>query len=68
MPYLAEIEKLGSGAGSGRVIVVAEDEDGPPDLDALFAGVAAELPEGVVLRLERFGPRTSAAGNQAFEA
>ncbi|MFM9537019.1 PDR/VanB family oxidoreductase [Streptomyces turgidiscabies] len=45
MPYLAEIEKLGADAGTGRVTVVAEDEDGLPDLDALFADVAAELPE-----------------------
>ena len=49
MPYLAEIEKLGAGAGEGRVTVVAEDEDGLPDLDALFAGVAAELPEGTAV-------------------
>ncbi|MDX3458376.1 PDR/VanB family oxidoreductase [Streptomyces sp. ME02-8801-2C] len=47
MPYLAEIEKLG--AGTDRVRVVAEDEDGLPDLDALFAGVAAELPEGTAI-------------------
>ncbi|NEC86591.1 PDR/VanB family oxidoreductase [Streptomyces sp. SID12501] len=49
MPYLAEIEKLGAGDGTGRVTVVAEDEDGLPDLDALFAGVAAELPEGTAV-------------------
>ena len=87
MPYLAEVEKLG--AGGDRVRVVAEDEDGLPDLDALFAGVAADLPEGTavhccgpealmaavearipegaVLRLERFTPRTSTAGNRPFE-
>ncbi|WP_330291572.1 PDR/VanB family oxidoreductase [Streptomyces sp. NBC_00576] len=47
MPYLPEIEKLG--AGTDRVTVVAEDEDGLPDLDALFAGVAAELPEGTAV-------------------
>ncbi|WP_329277926.1 PDR/VanB family oxidoreductase [Streptomyces sp. NBC_01451] len=47
MPYLAEIEKLG--AGGDRVRVVAEDEDGLPDLDALFAGVAADLPEGTAV-------------------
>ena len=44
---LPEIEKLG--AGTDRVTVVAEDEDGLPDLDALFAGVAAELPEGTAV-------------------
>ena len=49
MPYLAEIGKLGAGEGSGRVTVVAEDEDGLPDLDALFAGAAAELPEGTAV-------------------
>ncbi|GAA3850418.1 PDR/VanB family oxidoreductase [Streptomyces lacrimifluminis] len=87
MPYLAEIEKLG--AGDGRVTVVAEDEDGLPDLDALFAGVAADLPEGTavhccgpealtaavearvpegaVLRLERFAPGASTGGDRPFE-
>ncbi|MDX3753006.1 PDR/VanB family oxidoreductase [Streptomyces sp. AK08-02] len=49
MPYLAEIEKLAADSGAGRVTVVAEDEDGLPDLDALFAGVAAELPEGTAV-------------------
>ncbi|MEU5240227.1 PDR/VanB family oxidoreductase [Streptomyces lydicus] len=37
MPFLAEIEKL-AGAGADRVTVVAEDEDGRPDLAALLAG------------------------------
>ncbi|NEA62109.1 PDR/VanB family oxidoreductase [Streptomyces sp. SID12488] len=89
MPYLAEIEKLVAGDAAERVTVVAEDEDGLPDLDALFAGVAADLPEGTavhccgpealtaavearipegaVLRTERFTPRTSIGGNQPFE-
>ncbi|MFE2562935.1 PDR/VanB family oxidoreductase [Streptomyces mirabilis] len=35
MPFLEEIGKL----RGGRVTVVAEDEDGRPDLDALFADV-----------------------------
>lgn len=39
MPFLAEVEKL-AGAGSDRVTVVAEDEDGLPDL----AGVLADAP------------------------
>ncbi|WP_066935546.1 PDR/VanB family oxidoreductase [Streptomyces sp. NBRC 110611] len=37
MPFLKEIERL-AGAGSGRVTVVAEDEDGRPDLAAALAG------------------------------
>ncbi|MFI6338167.1 PDR/VanB family oxidoreductase [Streptomyces sp. NPDC050535] len=41
MPFLEEVGKL----QGGRVTVVAEDEDGLPDLDALFA----EVPEGVVV-------------------
>ncbi|MFJ9419270.1 PDR/VanB family oxidoreductase [Streptomyces sp. NPDC101227] len=36
MPFLTEIEKL-AGAGADRVRVVAEDEDGRPDLAALLA-------------------------------
>jgi ferredoxin-NADP reductase len=81
MPFLEEIGKL----RGGRVTVVAEDEDGLPDLDALLAdvpedavvyccgpeglmaSVEARLPEGATLHLERFAPRTSGAGNGAFE-
>lgn len=37
MPFLAEIEKL-AGAGAERVTVVAEDEDGRPDLAAILTG------------------------------
>ncbi|WP_051799091.1 PDR/VanB family oxidoreductase [Streptomyces sp. NRRL S-337] len=37
MPFLAEVEKL-AGAGPDRVTVVAEDEDGRPDLAAVLAG------------------------------
>ncbi len=48
MPYLAEVEKLGAGVGAERVTVVAEDEDGLPDLDALFSEVA-QLPEGTAV-------------------
>ncbi|MFH8605942.1 PDR/VanB family oxidoreductase [Streptomyces sp. NPDC018029] len=84
MPFLEEVEKLG-GAGRGRVTVVAEDEDGLPDLaafldgtprgtavhvcgpEALMDAVAAVLPDGCALHLERFAPRTSADGNTAFE-
>lgn len=36
MPFLAEVEKL-AGAGADRVTVVAEDEDGRPDLAAVLA-------------------------------
>ncbi|WP_406478698.1 PDR/VanB family oxidoreductase [Streptomyces sp. NBC_01615] len=41
MPFLEEIEKL----RGGHVTVVAEDEDGRPDLDALLA----DLPEGTAV-------------------
>ncbi|MFD9463845.1 PDR/VanB family oxidoreductase [Streptomyces sp. NPDC060027] len=41
MPFLEEIEKL----DRTKVTVVAEDEDGLPDLDALFA----DLPRGAVV-------------------
>lgn len=37
MPFLEEVEKLG-GAGRGRVTVVAEDEEGLPDLAAFLDG------------------------------
>ncbi|MFF4695959.1 PDR/VanB family oxidoreductase [Streptomyces chattanoogensis] len=37
MPFLEEIEKLAA-PGADRVTVVAEDEDGRPDLAALLAG------------------------------
>ncbi|GHB59455.1 iron-sulfur protein [Streptomyces viridiviolaceus] len=48
MPFLEEIEKLDpdrEGSERGRVTVVAEDEDGLPDLDAFLAGV----PEGAAV-------------------
>ncbi|MET7362990.1 PDR/VanB family oxidoreductase [Streptomyces sp. NPDC005562] len=41
MPFLEEVEKLG-GAGRGRVTVVAEDEDGLPDVAAFLAGAPRE--------------------------
>ncbi|MGW3037347.1 PDR/VanB family oxidoreductase [Streptomyces sp. NPDC001178] len=78
MPFLEELEKL----GGDRVTVVAEDEDGPPDLDGLLAGTAEDAavyccgPEGLIaaveerfpqVRLERFTPRASAGGNGSFE-
>ena len=78
MPFLEELEKL----GGDRVTVIAEDEDGLPDLDGLLAGTAEDAavyccgPEGLIaaveerfpqVRLERFTPRTSADGNGAFE-
>ncbi|MGW3123131.1 PDR/VanB family oxidoreductase [Streptomyces sp. NPDC001107] len=78
MPFLEEIQKL----GGDRVTVVAEDEDGLPDLDGLLADTAEDAavyccgPEALIaameerftqVRLERFTPRTSADGNGAFE-
>ncbi|MGW1749917.1 PDR/VanB family oxidoreductase [Streptomyces sp. NPDC002092] len=78
MPFLEELGKL----GGDRVTVVAEDEDGLPDLDGLLAGTAEDAavyccgPEGLIaaveerfpqVRLERFTPRTPADGNGAFE-
>ncbi|MFF2362713.1 PDR/VanB family oxidoreductase [Streptomyces sp. NPDC058122] len=81
MPFLEEIEKL----DRSRVTVVAEDEDGPPDLDALFAdtvpgtavyccgpdglmaAVAARIPDGAALHLERFTARAPDGGDTAFE-
>ncbi|MFI9610393.1 PDR/VanB family oxidoreductase [Streptomyces sp. NPDC052023] len=78
MPFLEEVEKL----GRERVTVVAEDEAGLPDLDALFAGAREDAvvyccgPEGLMaavgervpgVRLERFAPRRPAGGDGAFE-
>ncbi|MEV7325992.1 PDR/VanB family oxidoreductase [Streptomyces sp. NPDC093970] len=74
MPFVAEL------AGDERVTVVAEDEDGRPDLDALTVPEGALVyccgPQGLMsavrerfpaVRLERFAPHTGTAGNQAFE-
>ncbi|MFE6362543.1 PDR/VanB family oxidoreductase [Streptomyces sp. NPDC057806] len=80
MPFLEEVEKLD--AGQGRVTVVAEDQDGLPDLDRLFAGAPEEAavyccgPEGLMaavaerapgVRTERFAPRAPAGGDGSFE-
>ncbi|WP_399924556.1 PDR/VanB family oxidoreductase [Streptomyces kanamyceticus] len=46
MPFLEEVEKLG-GAGRGRVTVVAEDEDGLPDVAAFLSGT----PEGAAVHV-----------------
>ncbi|MGW2960197.1 PDR/VanB family oxidoreductase [Streptomyces sp. NPDC001220] len=74
MPYVAEL------AGDDRVTVVAEDEDGRPDLDALAVPEGALVyccgPQGLMaavqerfpaVRLERFAPHTGGAGDQEFE-
>ncbi|MFJ9346258.1 PDR/VanB family oxidoreductase [Streptomyces sp. NPDC101237] len=74
MPFVAEL------AGDGRVTVVAEDEDGRPDLDALTVPDGALVyccgPQGLMaavqerfpgVRLERFGPSAGGADDQEFE-
>ncbi|MFJ9538206.1 PDR/VanB family oxidoreductase [Streptomyces sp. NPDC101225] len=78
MPFLEELAKL----GGDRVTVVAEDEDGSPDLDGLLDGLPEGAavyccgPEGLLaavaervpsVRVERFGPRAPGDGNSAFE-
>ncbi|MFD9005583.1 PDR/VanB family oxidoreductase [Streptomyces sp. NPDC059582] len=91
MPFLTEIGEIGAIGGDGgpvgpdRVTLVSEDEDGLPDLDALFAdvpagaavyccgpqglmeAVAARLPAGATLHLERFAPGGSTDGDGPFE-
>ncbi|GGM86888.1 PDR/VanB family oxidoreductase [Streptomyces fuscichromogenes] len=74
MPFLAEF------AGDDRVTVVAEDEDGRPDLDALTVPAGAAVyccgPEGLTaamekrfpaVRTERFAPSGEVGGDHAFE-
>ncbi|MFF3603195.1 PDR/VanB family oxidoreductase [Streptomyces sp. NPDC002463] len=80
MPYLKEIEALGTGE---HLTVVAEDESGFPDLgfladlpegtavyccgpDGLMDAVASAMPEGRAPRLERF-TAAAATGGTAFE-
>ncbi|MFF3466181.1 PDR/VanB family oxidoreductase [Streptomyces sp. NPDC002619] len=59
MPFLEEVEKL---AGDGRLTVVAEDEDGRPDLDGLLADLAEGTavyccgPEGLMTTVEERVP------------
>ncbi|MFJ4644020.1 PDR/VanB family oxidoreductase [Streptomyces bobili] len=76
MPYLEEVVRL----GPGRVTVVAEDEDGRPGLDVLFADLPEKAavyccgPEGLLaavaervpdVRFERFAAGVVSGG--AFE-
>ncbi|MFF7978983.1 PDR/VanB family oxidoreductase [Streptomyces sp. NPDC007901] len=74
MPFLEEL------ADDDRVTVLAEDEDGRPDLDELTVPEGAAVyccgPEGLMaaveerfpaVRLERFAPRTDTGGNHPFE-
>ncbi|MFD8217803.1 PDR/VanB family oxidoreductase [Streptomyces sp. NPDC059697] len=68
MPFLEEIAKL----RGGRVTVVAEDEDGRPDLDALFAdvpkGAAVHCcgPEGLMEAVGRRLPDPAALHLERF--
>ncbi|MGW1373967.1 PDR/VanB family oxidoreductase [Streptomyces sp. NPDC002446] len=65
MPFLAEIEKL-AGAGTDRVTVVAEDEDGRPDLAAALAGAPPNAavyccgPEPLMAAVEALLPAVTA--------
>ncbi|WP_327298028.1 MULTISPECIES: PDR/VanB family oxidoreductase [unclassified Streptomyces] len=77
MPFLAEAEKLGGGAG--RVTVVPQDELGHPGLEfgddpagtayyccgpeGLLEAVTAALPAGAALHLERFAPQAADAAD-----
>jgi ferredoxin-NADP reductase len=78
MPFLEDVVKI----GRDRVTVVAEDEEGLPDLDALLSDVPEGTavyccgPEGLMaaveerfpgVRLERFAPRAGAGGDGSFE-
>ncbi|WP_329116305.1 PDR/VanB family oxidoreductase [Streptomyces sp. NBC_01465] len=80
MPFLDEVEKLG--AQGDRVSVVAQDEQGFPELDfttspgdaafyccgpeGLMTAVAEAVPATAALHLERFTPGAAAPGG-AFE-
>ncbi|MFD4527134.1 PDR/VanB family oxidoreductase [Streptomyces sp. NPDC058470] len=81
MPFLEEVGKLRG--GQVTVVAEDEDglpcldallADAPEDAavyccgpEGLMAAVEARLAEGATLHLERFAPRTSSAGNGAFE-
>ncbi|MFF0783310.1 PDR/VanB family oxidoreductase [Streptomyces sp. NPDC003720] len=70
MPYLERVREL---AGD-RLTLVAEDEDGRPDLDALFAGVPEGTavyccgPEGLMAAVEARLPRGAALHLERFAA
>jgi ferredoxin-NADP reductase len=70
MPFLEEIEKL----DRARVTVVAQDEDGLPDLDALFAGLAPDTavyccgPDGLMAAVEARVPRGRTVHLERFTA
>ncbi|WP_371671960.1 PDR/VanB family oxidoreductase [Streptomyces sp. NBC_00289] len=69
MPFLEELGKLG---GTGRVTVVAEDEAGVPDLDALFADLPAGAavyccgPQGLMRAVEERLPAGAALHLERF--
>ncbi|MGW0816847.1 PDR/VanB family oxidoreductase [Streptomyces viridiviolaceus] len=83
MPFLEEIEKLdpdrersemgvAPAEGRGRVTVVAEDEDGLPDLDTFLAGVPEGAavyccgPEGLMTAVEERLPEGTALHLERF--
>ncbi|MHC5263572.1 PDR/VanB family oxidoreductase [Streptomyces sp. UC4497] len=71
MPFVEDVEKLGGGA-AGRVTVVAEDEDGRPDLAAALADTAPGTavyccgPEGLMAAVEATLPKHCTLHSERF--